>query len=85
MIAVEQLRIPEQNPSATGTRELVTITSEALVAASYAWAEKRCFSLAMWLSELSDAAKLDQVPLRLDPKLAGELGLMKEVTHDRND
>jgi len=66
---IAQLELPA--PSA----ETITVTSEALQAAARHWAEQHCFSLSMWLMELSDAAKLDACPLRLSPTLAKELGL----------
>lgn len=56
--------------------DLVSITSEALVAASYRWAEKKCFALAMWLGELSNAADLDKCPLIIGRTLATELELL---------
>jgi hypothetical protein len=56
--------------------EDVTISCEALTAASYRWAEKGLFPLAMWLNEMANAAELDRVPLRIDRKLAEELDLL---------
>lgn len=68
MVATAQLPLVVAEP-------VITVTSEALQAAARHWAEQHCFQFSAWLTELSDAAKLDQVPIRMTLQLAKEIGL----------